>query len=379
MTSDNDAQTVATFGEFALIDRLAGALAEVGAAAAPDLLGIGDDAAIWTPTPDTRAVITTDSLIAGIHFRLDWTTWHDLGHKALAVNLSDIAAMGARPRLATISLGLTGQERVADLLDLYRGLGTLAARHNVTIAGGDIVASPERLGLHLTVIGESWPEAAGRLLTRDAARPGDLLATSGPLGLSAAGLKLLLQSTVVSRESREESARDNDAMLATQSPPTPPPAHDSRLMTHDFLAAHHRPTPQIAYGRTLVAAGVRVAMDLSDGLFGDLAKICARSKVGARIDAAALPVPADVREQLPDDWLNLATRGGEDYELLFAAPAAVIDRLRALCAAQNLPAPAIIGEMLPVPVSGPPITLRHADGADEAIGGGAFDHFGGGG
>jgi len=385
MSSDNGPQTVATLGEFALIDRLAGALAEVGAAAAPDLLGIGDDAAIWTPTPATRAVITTDSLIAGIHFRLDWTTWHDLGHKALAVNLSDIAAMGARPRLATISLGLTGRELIADLLNLYRGLGTLAAQHNVIVAGGDIVASPERLGLHLTVIGESWPEADGRLLTRDAARPGDLLATSGPLGLSAAGLKLLIASGRVGEwasgpeESAGYRALSGEGSLLAHSPTRPlaHSSHDARRTTHDLLTAHHRPEPRIAYGRALVAAGVRVAMDLSDGLFGDLAKICARSNVGARIDGAALPVPASVRDQFPHDWLTLATRGGEDYELLFAAPSAVINRLRLLCADQNLPAPAIIGEILPFPVSDPPIILRHADGTDEAIGGGAFDHFGG--
>ncbi len=358
MNDERPAQTVATLGEFALIDRLAGALAEVGAAAAPDLPGIGDDAAIWTPTPGTRAVVTTDSLIAGIHFQLDWTGWRDLGHKALAVNLSDVAAMGARPRLATVSLALTGGEPLDGLLELYRGLGLLAARHGVTVAGGDIVASPERLGLHLTVIGESWPEADGRLLTRDAARPGDLLATSGPLGLSAAGLKLLIESGRVAHSS-----------------------HDSRLIytlqgtTHDYLAAHHRPEPRIAYGRALVAAGVRAAMDLSDGLFGDLAKICARSNVGARIDEAALPVPASLRARFPADWLALATRGGEDYELLFAAPRVALDQLRARYAAQGLPAPALIGEVLPMPTDGSPITLRHTDGSEEAIGGGAFDHF----
>ena len=270
-----DERTVAAIGEFALIDRLAGALAEVGAASAPDLLGIGDDAAIWMPTPGTRAVITADSLVAGIHFRLDWTGWRDLGHKALAVNLSDIAAMGARPRLATISLALTGAETLADLLELYRGLGTLAAQHGVAIAGGDIVASPERLGLHLTVIGESWPESNGRLLTRDTARPGDLLATSGPLGLSAAGLKLLLQSVVGSRQSVEDAVLDNATSLVTQPPPAGTPITSGyRLATTDpSLAAHHRPAPQIAYGRTLVAAGVRVAMHLGAGCFGDVAEI----------------------------------------------------------------------------------------------------------
>jgi thiamine-monophosphate kinase len=366
-------QTVAALGEFALIDRLAAILAEAGAAAAPDLLGIGDDAAIWTPTPGTRAVITTDSLIAGVHFRLDWTGWRDLGHKALAANLSDVAAMGARPRLATVSLALTGAEPVAGLLELYRGLGALAARHGVVVAGGDIVASPERLGLHVTVVGESWPDADGALLTRDRARPGELLAVSGPLGRSAAGLELL-QSWVVSRESRA----GDGSLLGDLAPAIPHLPHDSRLTTHDFLAAHHRPTPQLAYGRAIVAAGGRVAMDLSDGLFGDLAKICARSGVGALVEEEALPVPDAVRAAFPDEWLRLATRGGEDYELLFSADRATIDRLRALCAARALPAPATIGTITAAPADGPPIRLRRADGREEAVGGGAFDHFGGG-
>ena len=368
-----DPQTVAALGEFALIDRLAVALAEMGAVAAPDALGIGDDAAIWTPTPGTRAVITTDSLIAGIHFRLDWTSWRDLGHKALAVNLSDVAAMGARPRLATVSLALTGAEPVAGLVDLYRGMGALAAAHGVVVAGGDIVASPERLGLHVTVVGESWPEAAGALLTRDHAHPGDHLAVSGPLARAAAGLELL-QSWVVGRESRE----GNDPLASQQAPAIPHLPHDPRPTTHDFLVAHHRPTPQIAYGRAIVAAGGRVAMDLSDGLFGDLAKICARSGVGAVVEEGALPVPEGVRAAFPDEWLRLATRGGEDYELLFTADAATMGRLRAHCAARELPPPAIIGMITASPADGPPIRLRRANGREEAVEGGAFDHFGGG-
>ncbi len=369
-----DPQTVAALGEFALIDRLATALAEVGAAAAPDLLGIGDDAAIWMPTPGTRAVITTDSLIAGIHFRLDWTSWRDLGHKALATNLSDVAAMGARPRVATVSLALTGAEPIAGLLDLYRGLGTLAAAHGVVVAGGDIVASPERLGLHLTVVGESWPDFDGRLLTRDRARPGDLLVVSGPLGRSAAGLETLLRSSIVGRRS-SVSDRSAGKSLASASPDL---SGDRRPTTDDFLVAHHRPTPQIAYGRAIVAAGGRVAMDLSDGLFGDLAKICARSGVGAIVEEGALPVPDAVRAAFPDEWLRLATRGGEDYELLFTADVATMDRLRDLCVARDLPAPAIIGIITAPPAIAPPIRLRRIDGREEPVGGGAFDHFAGG-
>jgi thiamine-monophosphate kinase len=362
MSPADAAQTVAALGEFALIDRLAAALAEVGAATAPDLLGIGDDAAIWTPTPGTRAVITTDSLIEGVHFRLDWTGWRDLGHKALAVNLSDIAAMGARPRLAVISLGLTGKEPVAGLLDLYRDLGSLAARYDVIVAGGDIVASPDRLGLHVTVIGESWPDADGRLLTRDSARPGDLLAVSGPLGLSAAGLQFLLWAD-------GSGQKAEGAVPASASLPT---AH--RLLPI-ALAAHHRPEPRIDYGRALVLAGGRTAMDLSDGLFGDLAKICARSKVGARVDEVSLPVLDEVRARFPDEWLKLATRGGEDYELLFAVAPGTLARLRARCAEQGLPEPTVIGEVLPAPAAGPPIRLRRATGVEEGIGGGAYDHF----
>lgn len=347
MPPADDTLTVAALGEFALIDRLAEALAGVGALDAPELVGIGDDAAIWTPTPGARAIVTTDSLIAGIHFRLDWTDWADLGHKALAVNLSDVAAMGARPRLAVISLGLTGKEPVEGLVALYRGLGALAARHGTVVAGGDIVASPERLGLHVTVIGESWPDAEGHLLTRDSARPGDLLAVSGPLGLSAAGLALLLGA---------EGGTDPAAVAP-------------------FLRAHHRPEPRVAYGRALVRAGVRTAMDLSDGLFGDLAKICARSRVGARVDEAALPVPEGVRSRFPETWLRLATRGGEDYELLFALDGAALARLRADCAAEGLPAPLVIGAVTARPQEGPPICLRRPDGREEAVGGGAFDHF----
>lgn len=342
--SPDDEATVRSLGEFALIGRLAATLAEVGVAAAPELTGIGDDAAIWSPTPGTRSVVTTDSLIEGVHFRLDWTGWRDLGHKALAVNLSDIAAMGARPRLAVVSLGLTGREPVAGLLDLYRGLGALAARHATVIAGGDIVASPDRLGLHVTVIGESWPEAGGRLLTRDTARPGDRLAVSGPLGLSAAGLALLL---------RGEAGGGEDALLA----------------------AHHRPEPRLAYGHALIAAGVRAAMDLSDGLWGDLAKICERSGVAARVAAAALPVPDEIKARFPDRWLDLATRGGEDYELLFAADDATLARLGTRCALDGLPPPVVIGEVIAAPGGKPSITLRRADGTEEVVAGGAFDHF----
>ncbi|HEU5329783.1 MAG TPA: thiamine-phosphate kinase [Thermomicrobiales bacterium] len=356
---DAEPATVAELGEFALIDVLAETLAAVGATSstgdAAPLLGIGDDAAAWTPTPGARALITTDSLIGGVHFRLDWTSWRDLGHKALAVNLSDVAAMGGRPRLAVVTLGLTGAEPVAGLRELYRGLGLLARRYQTAIAGGDIVASPDRFGLHVTVVGESWPEAEGRLLTRDGARPGDLLAVSGPLGLSAAGLRLLL-----ARESVPGAAQSLEPLPAGE-----------RAM----LAAHHRPQPRIECGRLLVEAGATAAMDLSDGLWGDLAKICARSKVAARVVELALPAPESVRQRFPDSWLDLATRGGEDYELLFTIAPEAFAALTRQCQERDLPLPVAIGRIVPPDDNTAPIVLRRADGREEPVQGGAFDHF----
>ena len=357
MDADAKAGTVAALGEFALIARLGAVLAESGAAGTPDrdedLLGIGDDAAVWTPSPGARSLITTDSLIAGVHFRLDWTDWRDLGHKALAVNLSDIAAMGGQPRLAVVSLGLTGDEPVAGLLELYRGLGTLAAALGVVVAGGDVVASPDRLGLHVTVVGESWPGLGGRVLTRAGARPGDLLAVSGPLGLAAAGLRLLQEGGSPTGERASEGGNALDALLG----------------------AHRRPEPRVAYGRALVEAGASAAMDLSDGLWGDLARLCACSGVAARVDEAALPVPDLVRRRFPDAWLALATRGGEDYELLFTLDPAAFVRLVAQCRAAGLPPPAVIGRILSAAPAAPPIVLHCADGSEEAVQGGAFDHF----
>src|SRR5262249_31774129 len=142
-------------------------------------LGIGDDAAIWRPEYGERVVITTDSLVEGVHFRLDWTDWESLGHKMLAVNISDLAAMGAMPRLAVITLGLTGSERIEELQALYRGAGMVAQANAMVIAGGDIVRSLHGVVLHVTALGSTRGD---RVLTRAGARVGDVIGVSGTLG-----------------------------------------------------------------------------------------------------------------------------------------------------------------------------------------------------
>lgn len=337
--------SVTDVGEFGLIELLMAALPPE-TVAGPDLrLGIGDDAAVLTPTPGHDLVITTDSLIETIHFRLDWTDWASLGHKSLAVNLSDLAAMGARPRLAVVSLGLRGTESVEDLRALYQGMGELARRSGTLIAGGDIVRSPTALMISVTAIGEVGP---GQMMARAAAKPGDLIAVSGHLGASAAGLRLLA-SGVTERD---------------PSPTTGPL----------LIAAHLRPEPRIKLGAFLRDEGVVAAMDLSDGLLGDLPKILAASGVRAVIDVENVPIPAAVRALFPDDWVDLGTRGGEDYELLFTASPEVMARVMAGAADVGATI-TVIGEVLPAKEGEALIVLRDAGGDVTGVESGAFDHF----
>lgn len=335
-------QTVRDIGEFGLIDALRDALPPVTLTGPALRIGIGDDAAVWSPSAGESLVVTTDSLVEWIHFRLDWTDWYSLGHKLLAVNISDLAAMGASPKLAVLSLGLRGTERVEDLRDLYRGVGNLAEPHGLLIAGGDIVASPEALTIHVTAFGET---RKGRYLTRGGAQAGDLIAVSGTLGASAAGYRLL---------------RDDG--------PT------RRATTADLLiAAHLRPEPRVALGKLLLELGASAAMDLSDGLFGDLPKILHASNVSADVDADRVPVAAAVRALLPNDWFDLATRGGEDYELLFTVAPVCFPEIQ--CRAEEIGSTVtVIGE-IDEATEEPSLRLHHADGTITPVVPGAFDHF----
>jgi thiamine-monophosphate kinase len=335
-----DQRRVRDIGEFGLIAALDAALPSTVRDSDRVNVGIGDDAAIWTPRAGARSVITTDTLIEGNHFRLDWTDWRSLGHKMLAVNLSDIAAMGAEPVLATITLGLTGNELVAGLVEMYKGAAGLAEPHGVVIAGGDIVRSTGPLLLSVTVVGEG-----DRLLMRRRAVPGDRIVVSGTLGASAAGLRLLER-----------------------------PDLRARATTGDLLvAAHLRPNPRLALGRVLAEHGATAAMDLSDGLLGDLPKILQASRVRAVIDARFVPVVPALRALFADEWLEMAIRGGEDFELLATVPA---DRMDALMTAAEAIGATLtdIGEVLSA--GDPLLTMIDLDGTTNALAAGAYDHFG---
>lgn len=333
---------VRDIGEFGLIAALQGSLPDNVRSSAAVPLGIGDDAAAWQPTPGMTAVVSTDTLIEEIHFRLDWTDWRSLGHKMLGVNLSDIAAMGATPLLAVVTLGLRGDERVADLIEMYRGMADLAGPHGVVIAGGDVTRTEGPMVLNVTVIGEGE-----RLLRRDGARPGDRIVVSGTLGASGAGLALLQD-----------------------------PELRARATTADLLVgAHLRPQPRVALGKLLAAGGVRCAMDLSDGLLGDLPKIMAASGVSARVDVRAIPGLPAVRALFPERWLELAVRAGEDFELLVTMPTEVLEAIREP-AAEIGATLTEIGEILPAGDIGPELRMIDTDGVERVVPVGAFDHFG---
>lgn len=338
-------QTVHDVGEFGLIAALTQALPENVGGGAGVLLGIGDDAAIWRPDPGRDIVITTDSLVEGVHFRLDWTDWRSLGHKSLAVNVSDIAAMGAEPRLAVVTLGLRADDPVEGLREFYEGMGALAQRHEMAIAGGDIVRSPRELVIHITALGQT---RAFSHLTRGGANPGDIIGVSGTLGASAAGLRILQEPL--------GSARRRATVADT------------------LIDAHLRPEPRVELGRILAERGATSAMDLSDGLLGDLPKILVASGVSATLDEMKIPVSAAVHALFPDVYLDIALRGGEDYELLFTAAPDAFAEIATISGSEGMPITAI-GRIESATSHGPELLLEQRDGARTLLTPGAWDHF----
>ncbi len=274
-------------------DELIPQLKELTARAAPEavLVGIGDDAAVWQPSRSRRSVITTDALVEGVHFTRAAMSAADAGHRALASNLSDIAAMGAKPVLATIAFAAGPGADEAWILDCYRGIAALAERSRCAIAGGDIVRGPA-IVISITVVGEVRPS---NLKLRSGMRAGDVIAVTGPLGASRAGLAVAV-----------------DGVLPIDDP-----------AAADALQAFRRPEPRLAEGRWLGASrNVRALMDTSDGLSTDLARLARASTCGATIEhvpvapatrAVAEPAGAD-----PEAW---ALDGGEDFELLVAVAA----------------------------------------------------------
>ena len=292
-----NAATVADVGEHAVIQHIR---RRAPACAGGVVTGIGDDAAVVEPDRGALTVVTTDTLVEGIHFDRAHSSPADIGDKALAVNLSDLAAMGAAPRHALLALSLPAGLLVTDVDEMIDALSALAARHRTALVGGDVTASPGPLVIGVTAIGSAGRR---RALRRDAARPGDIVYVSGAIGAAAAGLASL-----------QDDAR------AADSPP------------EECRRRHRRPAARVALG---VALGrnraARACIDLSDGLGDALHQIASASGVGVRLDADALPIHPEARawfEGVGIDPLPAAVAGGEDYELAFTSPPAFRGRLR---------------------------------------------------
>lgn len=326
-----------SLSEFSLIDRFFARRAQRPRTRAA--LGIGDDCALLAPQPGKMLAISTDMLVEGRHFFADVAP-DALGHKTLAVNLSDLAAMGATPRAFTLACALPRAD--ADWLDAFsNGLFALAERHGCELVGGDTTSGP--LNLCVTVFGDV---AAGDALRRDAARDGDDVWVSGVLGDARAGLGVI-------RGEWQAGAREAAV----------------------FRAALERPEPRVALGVAL--AGIaHAALDVSDGLAGDLAHILRRSNVHADIDVDAVPhsaalatLPADVRRRC-------MLEGGDDYELCFTAARSARTAIEAAGARAGVRVTRIgTIRALSAPAHAPAITWRDASGAALPLTLHGFDHF----
>lgn len=328
-------------GEFGLIEQLRqGAAVRTGVR-----LGIGDDAAVLEAL--ATPIVTSDALVEGIHFRRDWMTAAQLGIKAMAANVSDLAAMGARPRAAFICLGLPPSTNPSWVTELYQGFECSAERWGFTVAGGDTVRSPAGIMLAITLVGEPLLAGRGPVL-RSGARPGDLLFVTGTLGDAAAGLHLL------------------------QHPATQVlPAERAYVLDRHLEPQPRLQEMQLMLGRE--GAAVRAAMDLSDGIGGDARHLAQRSGVHLNIGWEALPVSREceaVAAACLQDARQWAASGGEDFELLVAVDPQLAPDWAASFRKQNKTRLTQVGVCLKGAAG-----LSFYEGGIKRPGSGAFTHF----
>jgi thiamine-monophosphate kinase len=288
---------VADLGEFGLIDLLEKMVKDARVDRLGydrPIIGIGDDAAAWR-SDDLIQLATVDTMVQDVHFTLRTATWQELGWKSLAINLSDIAAMGGLPRYALVALALPVETYVEDVTKIYEGMIDAARQYKLAIVGGNISRAPQ-ISITITVLG-SCPK--NKMLRRDTAIPGDVIAVTGNLGSAGAGQEML----------------GKELRLAPEA---------TRYLRDAFL----HPMPRIAEGQLLTKYGIATAIDISDGLLADLKHICAASRVSARVDIGLLPVHEIVKTNFGERAMALSLAGGEDYELLFTSGAQALERLK---------------------------------------------------
>jgi thiamine-monophosphate kinase len=290
------AMKLSELGEFGLINLIRSSTRYENSGRTPwqeVLVGIGDDAAAWQSNNRIQ-LATTDTLVQDVHFDLGIINWEELGWKALAVNLSDIAAMGGIPKYALLSLALPGKLETEDISKFIKSMMHLAKEFGVAIIGGNVATAPNVV-ITVTIIGCSKGKT---ILKRSTASSGDQIVVTGYLGLSAAGLEMF------------------------KGKPIPDPEISDILRR-----AHFKPVPKVKEGQILIEQGVKTAIDISDGLVADLDHICESSKVNAKIKIEQVPVHPVVIANFPNHQ-ELALCGGEDYELIFTADEATVARAK---------------------------------------------------
>ncbi len=284
--------SIRRLGEFGLI-RMIGRIVSSSKKTPGLMLGIGDDAAVFKTSGSKLNVITVDAMTEGIHFDLRYTGFRDLGWKAVAVNLSDLAAMGAEPKWLLVHLTIPERIKAEDISELYRGISACSNKFSIRVIGGNISRAKREFVVCITALGQVHKN---RLLKRSSARSGDVLAVTGDLGASHAGLRSLQWKR--------------------------------RFPAADYIRQKHiAPVPRVDWIRQLLDAKVKIhaCIDISDGLSSDLKHLCEASKAGAEVELDRIPVHPQTRktaEKLHEDIRDYVLNGGEEYELLMAlAPA----------------------------------------------------------
>jgi len=333
-------KSLTTLGEFGLISRIAtGVSSGYGV-----ITGIGDDSAVMQLSPGMQLLTSTDMLLEDVHFRRSWHDPYRLGRKSLAVNISDIAAMGGIPRWATLSLAIPSDLSLDFLDEFTRGFLSMAGEHGVTLVGGDTCSSSSALAISVTIMGEQFPDL---ILRRSGTCPDDDIWVTGTLGDAALGLKLLEDGHLSSGFTGE-----TESVV-------------SRLLD---------PTPRVSAGLALAEAGLVTSMiDISDGILGDFGHIASQSAVGATIYIELLPLSrhyVSLSQTLTTDPYLLPLSGGEDYELCFTAPSANREKI-ADCMKKSGIEATPVGIVTPLPG----VRVVHEDGTPYNRQTEGFKHF----
>lgn len=337
-------ETVAEIGEFPLIHRIHAFLEKKGYHTPAVTLGIGDDAASFSPAEGYEILVTCDSMVEGRHYVKEYISPVDLGRRAMVMNISDIGAMGGTPLYALVSLGLPPQTLVKDVEDMYLGFVQELEPFDASIIGGNITGTDGTEIIDITLIGHI---EKGRAIRRSTAREGDSILVTGFPGQAAAGLRLLME-----------------------------PGDGMKRLDHPLVRAYNRPSHRAKEGRAIALSGYAHSMiDTSDGFLGDLGHICEMSRVGAEITKEDMPVSNSMREiQASFGWdiIDMALGDSDDYELIITCPPENVEKVRSVVTAGS---PVPVAEVGRITGLSEGMKLILKDGSSQPISPSGWDHF----